>query len=68
MRRQKTWRVRVKRAVEDWVDVKADDALLAEQLAANIPGVISVFGRSAIPGGKPVTQDFIMGVVNDDGD
>ena len=44
------WRVRVKRAHEEWVDVEAQTAELAEIEATKIPFVISVFTRSAIPG------------------
>lgn len=54
MRRQKLWRVRVNRVVEEWVDVSADTPLQAEQLAANLPKVISVFTGSALRGEKPV--------------
>ncbi|HVX90156.1 MAG TPA: hypothetical protein VHC20_00695 [Candidatus Paceibacterota bacterium] len=48
------WRVRVKRAVEDWVEVEAPTALAAEAAAANLPGVAFVFTQSAIRGDKPV--------------
>ena len=67
MFRQKTWRVRVRRAIEDWVDVQADNALQAEQSAANMPQVLSVFGGSAMPGNKPVDRPIPAGV-EDDGD
>ena len=65
MPKSKRWRVRVRRAVEQWVDVKADDALQAEQLAASLPQVVSVFGRSAIPGDRPVDQVPLAGVMED---
>ena len=66
MRKQKPWRVRVVRKVEDWVEVHADNPLQAEQLAVVLPMVISVFGGSAIRGDKPV--DFIpaAGVIDDE--
>lgn len=66
MRRQKRWRVRVKRAIEDWVDIAADTPLQAEQLAATIPNVISVFGQSAISGDKPVEGPVPVGVIDDE--
>lgn len=68
MRRQKLWRVRVNRAVEEWVDVSADTPLQAEQLAANLPKVISVFAGSALKGDKPVgTYVPAAGIEDDDG-
>lgn len=57
MAKQRIWRVRVVRRVEDWVDVNADTPLQAETLAANLPLVLSVFTGSAMRGDKPV--DFI---------
>ena len=54
MRRQKTWRVRVVRKVEEWVSVQADTPLQAELLAATLPMVLSVFGGSAMRGDKPI--------------
>ena len=48
--RQIMWRVRVKRAVDTWVDVEAHTAADAERAAAELPGIVSVFGRSAIRG------------------
>lgn len=68
MRRQQLWRVRVRKAVEDWVDVTADTPLQAEELAASIPNVISVFGKSAISGMKPVGQTIPVGVEDDEED
>lgn len=68
MRRQKRWRVRVKRSIEDWVEIQTDNALQAEALAANLPGVISVFTRSAISGEKPVDHIPPVGVVEDEDD
>lgn len=68
MRRQKTWRVRVRRSIEDWIDVSADTPLQAEELAASIPGVINVFGKSAISGDKPVGQVAPVGIHDDEDD
>ena len=48
MPRIPSWRVRVKRAIEDWVDVEAESAVEAEQKAIAVPGVLSVFGKSAV--------------------
>lgn len=66
MRRQKTWRVRVKRSIEDWVDVPADNPLQAEALAANLPNVIVVFAQSAILGTKPVSQSTPASIADDE--
>lgn len=46
----KQWRVRVQRAEEVWVAVEAETAAEAEAKAVGLPRVISVFGRSAVPG------------------
>lgn len=48
MTRQPSWRVRVRRSVEDWVSVEAQNQMQAEAEAAKVPGVIMVFGSSAI--------------------
>lgn len=48
MARASTWRVRVKRSVETFVDVSANSASHAEAEAAKVPGVISVFAKSAM--------------------
>ena len=48
MARPENWRVRVKSCIETWVEVAAHSAAAAEAEAANVPGVISVFGKSAI--------------------
>ena len=66
MRRQKTWRVRVRRSVEEWVDVQADTPLQAETIAATYSGVISVFGQSAMPGDRPVDRPLPVGVEDDE--
>ena len=47
------YRVRVYRKVEIWVDVDAYSAAEAEAEAAKVPGVLSVFGQSA------VRKDFV---------
>ena len=44
------YRVRVYRKVEEWVEVIAESPEHAEQLAGNLPNVLSVFGKSAIRG------------------
>ena len=56
MAKSKIWRVRVKRAIEDWVQVESDTPLQAELDAISIPGVISVFGGSAMRGDRPIDQ------------
>lgn len=48
MKRPTMWRVRVQRAMEVFVDVQATSAEQAEAEAAKVPGVVSVFGKSAI--------------------
>lgn len=62
MPRQLIWRVRVKRAIEDWVDVQAPTAALAELEAAKVPGIISVFGKSAIRGDQAALPERPPGV------
>ena len=56
------WRVRVRRSVEVWVDVQAHSAVEAETGAANLPGVISVFGKSAIRGDEAAMPERPAGV------
>jgi hypothetical protein len=66
MPKQRTWRVRVVRKAEDWVDVVADTPLQAENLAAVLPQVISVFTGSALRGDRPVGQNTPPVGVEDD--
>lgn len=67
MKKQMTWRVRVRRAIEEWVDVQADTPQQAEEKAACLPQVLSVFGKSAMRGDKPLGQTVqAMGVVDDE--
>lgn len=68
MRRQKAWRVRVKRTIEDWIEVQADSPLQAETLAATMPMVLSVFGGSAMRGDKPIDSIPPAGVQDDEDD
>lgn len=49
MPRPTQWRVRVRIAIEGWVDVDAQSAPHAESEAAKVPGVLSVFAKSAMP-------------------
>lgn len=60
--RPKTWRVRVKRSVEVWVDVESETARGAEIEAVKVPGVISVFERSAISGDEVAAPERPVGV------
>lgn len=62
MPRLTMWRVRVKRSIEVWVDVQAVTAADAEAGAANLPGVISVFGKSAIRGDEAALPERPAGV------
>lgn len=48
----KQWRVRVLRSTEEWVEVLALTGDQAEVEAVKIPRVLSVFGKSAIPGDR----------------
>ena len=66
MRKAKMWRVRVRRAVEEWVGVQADDILHAERLAATLPGVLSVLTGSTMRGDRPVAEVPPIGVVDDE--
>lgn len=66
MRKQKFWRVRVYRKVEEWVTVQADTGLQAEQLALNMPFVLSVFGQSAMPGNKAVDSLSAVAMVEEE--
>ncbi len=62
MSRLLPWRVRVKLSVETWVDVDAPTAKIAEQEAAKLPNVISVFGLSATPADKLAEAPRPVGV------
>jgi len=62
MARLTIWRVRVRRSVEAWVDVEADTAALAEVEAQKVPGVLSVFGKSAIRGDEAAMPERPAGV------
>jgi len=62
MARSIMWRVRVKRAVEDWVEVPALSGAVAEIEAAKLPGVISVFGKSAVRGDEEAAPNRPAGV------
>lgn len=62
MSRPIIWRVRVKRAMEVWVDVQAVTAAEAEAKAINLPAVLSVFGKSAIRGDEAALPERPPGV------
>jgi hypothetical protein len=65
MGRLTIWRVRVRRSVEAWVDVEADTGALAEIEAQKVPGVLSVFGKSAIRGDDAAMPERPAGVRED---
>jgi len=65
MPRSIVWRVRVKRAMESWVEVQALSAAQAEIEAAKVPGVINVFGRSAIRADESAAPEPPAGVRED---
>lgn len=52
----KLWRVRIRRAVDQWVELDANTPEEAEALAGQIPNVLSVFGKSATPGNRIYSQ------------
>lgn len=56
------WRVRVRRAMEVWVDVQAVTGAEAEVEAIKLPGVIGVFGKSAIRGDEAALPERAPGV------
>lgn len=60
-----TWRVRVMKKIEDWVDVSAATAFEAEVEALRVPNVLSVFGKSAIPADRPTDDALSEGVRED---
>lgn len=64
--RPQSWRVRVKRATETWVEVSSTSALGAEEVAANLPGVMQVFAKSAIRGDEAAIPERPAGVREDD--
>ena len=63
MARSIIWRVRVNRATESWVEVQALSAAAAEIEAAKVPGVINVFGRSAIRSDESTAPEPPVGVM-----
>lgn len=66
MRKQKLWRVRVVRKVEEWADVESETPLQAETLAAMLPGVLNVFAGSALRGDRPIGSVPALGVIDDE--
>lgn len=62
--RPRPWRVRVRKTVEDWVEVVAASAAEAETIAAGRPGVVSVFAGSTLSAEKPV-KDRVQPAVED---
>ena len=63
MARSIMWRVMVSRAIEAWVEVQALSAAAAEIEAAKVPGVINVFGRSAIRSDESTAPEPPVGVM-----
>ena len=60
------WRVRVRRMIEDFVDVNAPSKEEAEKVAATMAGVASVMPGNTISGEKPVGYMIPIGVAEDD--
>ena len=66
MTKGRIFRVRVKLAIESWVEVTADTPDAAERAAAALPGVITVFGRSAVRGDKLAAAPVLPAGVQED--
>ena len=60
--RKIVWRVRVRRAVEAWVEAEAFTAAEAEIEAVKVPGVISVFVGSALRADESAVPERPAGV------
>jgi hypothetical protein len=65
MARPTIWRVRVSRCIETFVDVSAVDASQAEAEAIKMPGVVSVFAKSALRIDQVATAEPAIGVRED---
>jgi hypothetical protein len=65
MAKKLPWRVRVKLALETWVDIEAPNASIAEAEAAKLPNVISVFRLSATRADKVAGAEAPAGVQED---
>ena len=57
-----SWRVRVKRAQESWVEVQSHTAADAEDEAMKVPGVMQVFARSAMRADEAAAPERPAGV------
>jgi hypothetical protein len=66
--KKKRWRVRVKRVIEDWVEVLAFEGAEAEAEAENLPGVVGVLKGYTLRGDRPVEGNSPPVGVIDDGD
>lgn len=60
-----TWRVRVSRCMESWVEISARNAAQAEEEALKVPGVMRVFGKSAIRADEVAAPERPAGVRDD---
>jgi hypothetical protein len=60
------WRVRVKRTVEDWVEISASTKQEAEKAASTMAGVASVLPGMTISGEKPSGYMIPIGIEDDD--
>ena len=63
--RKVSWRVRVKRAQESWVEVQSHTAAGAEDEAIKVPGVMQVFSKSAIRADEATAPERPAGVRED---
>jgi hypothetical protein len=62
------WRVRVKQAIETWIDVESATPELAELEATKVPFVISVFHKSAMPGERKLFRENPRAIEDDEDD
>lgn len=59
MRGKKPWKVRVRRQIEDWIEIQAFTLAEAEKEAAGRPGVVSIFPGSTILADRPVDPNMM---------
>jgi hypothetical protein len=60
------WRVRVKRTIEDWVEISASTKPEAEKAASTMAGVVAVLPGMTISGEKPSGYMIPIGIEDDD--
>lgn len=65
MARRLPFKVRVHKLVELWVDVEASTPAEAEAEAVKVPGVVSVFAKSAMRADRPADEPGPISVEDD---